>query len=195
MKRRTCSPSRFPERPDPGHRSGRPQGRGPAQSGDGRGGGDLYRSWRIRVRSVAFSPDGRLLASTCQDDSVSVWDIPARRMAQHYDSPGNKVDVRFFRRTTSFWPPAPTAARSNFGAWRRTSPGWFWSGTKGTRGASRSRRIRPCWRAGRTTRRSVLGTRGPGEIKQVLTGHGGPVVSLAFSRTAGSWPRVARTTP
>jgi WD40 repeat protein len=137
-----------------------------------------HSSW---VRSVAFSADGRLLASICQDDSVSVWDIPAKRMLQHYDSPGNKVDAPLYSPNNEF---LATGNDNRAVKLWSVATGKPWMVLVGHKGNVRCFAFSPdssLLASGSDDQTIVLWNIGTGEIKQVLTGHAGPVVSLAFS--------------
>jgi len=47
--------------------------------------GDLY------IRSVCFSPDGKLLAAGAEDKTVKVWDIERKRLSHTFA--GHEMDI------------------------------------------------------------------------------------------------------
>lgn len=52
-----------------------------------------HNSW---VRSVSFSPTGRLFASVCHDDSVNIWDVSTGQRVQTFSVPGNNIESPVF---------------------------------------------------------------------------------------------------
>ena len=137
-----------------------------------------HSSW---VRSVNFSPDGRLLASTCQDDSVAVWDIPASRMLQFYDSPGNKVELPLFSPNNAF---LATGADGRAVKLWNVAAGKAWLALVGHKGNVRCLAFSPdssVLASGSDDKSIILWNTETGEAKQALSGHTGPVVSLSFS--------------
>lgn len=54
---------------------------------------EVARNYWVRygaVRALAFSPDGRLLAAACEENTVLVWDVETRKVLHDFD-PGQPV--------------------------------------------------------------------------------------------------------
>ena len=138
------------------------------------------------VNSVAFSPDGKTLASGSADGTVRLWDVATgRQIGAPPHRPHRPGRTRWrSARTARPWPAAATMARCGCGMWpptaRSARPLTGHTGC-GQLGGVQPGRQDPGHRQRRSAR-CGCGTWPPAsQIGSPLTGHTGPVNSVAFS--------------
>ena len=113
-----------PGRARSGHRQRRPDG-----AAVGRG----HRPTRTAPRSpatparctaVAFSPDGRLLATASDDQTVRLWDVATGQTPRRPADRPHRRGVRRWRsaRTGALWPPPAPTRRCGCGTWPPANP-------------------------------------------------------------------------
>ena len=196
--RRPAGPWLWPSAPTA---AGSPQAawRGPSRSGTSRPGSSsaLSRATPAASPSVAFSPDGRRLASSSLGGVIKVWDWDAMSPEDRTSSatPGRAARSLSRSRATPARslksPSAPTGCNS-------PRPARMGRSRSGTRGASRKPAPSKVatWRSARTgngsPRRAGMGRRfkvwdtTTGQEIRTFDGHTGRVVDVAFSPD-GKW--------
>ena len=100
-----------PDRPDPAVRLWNVAERRAAATLDGH---------LARVVVARFSPDGRLLASASDDDTVRIWELPEGRCRLVLEHPGHVADLAFSPdggRLASAFDPGPIGFSQASGAW------------------------------------------------------------------------------
>ena len=64
----------------------------------------------VRVTSVAFSPDGRTLASGAIDARIALWDLATGRRFATLEGYAGPVKSLLFSPRPPCWRPGPTSA-------------------------------------------------------------------------------------
>ena len=67
------------------------------------------------VKSVSFSPNGKILASGSQDKTVMLWDVTKGKHLATLKQHASGVDCVAFSRTGRFWPQRVKTRQSDYG--------------------------------------------------------------------------------
>ncbi|CAI7597639.1 unnamed protein product [Penicillium pancosmium] len=134
-----------------------------------------------RVRSVAFSPDGQLLASGSHDETIRLWDTATGAVQQTLEGHSDWI------RSVAFSPDGRLLASGSYDRTIRlwdTTTGIVQQTFEGHSGPVNSVAFSPDCRllassSDDETVRFWYTT--VGDVKQILKGHSGPVSSVAFS--------------
>src|SRR5262249_51330688 len=72
----------------------------------------------LRVLTIAFSPDGRTLATSGADGSIYLWDVATGHLVATHTDPGPEESIRWrSARTAAYWRPLVLMAASTCGMW------------------------------------------------------------------------------
>jgi hypothetical protein len=109
------------------------------------------------VLSVAFSPDGRLLASGSSDKTIKLWDVASGSLVRTLSGHTDWVFPWRSAPTGGCWPPAPLTRRSSCGMWPVAASCAPSPATPAMSGPWRSAPTGGCWPPAPLTGRSSCG--------------------------------------